>query len=103
MKNQNTQQEEVRCINKKTGKVKFFRRWFAFDKNWQRNTGFSPEELPKVASIESQPVINPPVDMPQMDFDESLITTEVDETVSEIKETPSAKPKGKKADKTTHK
>lgn len=104
MKNKGTQNEEIRCINKKTGKVKYFRRWFAHDKNWQKSTGFVPEELPKVNAIAAKHTyINPPADKLDQDFDEGLITTEVDETVSEIKETPTAKPKGKKADKTTHK
>lgn len=50
MENKKSQLDEVRCINK-SGKVRFFRRYFAMDKNWQRATGFTPQELPPVMSL----------------------------------------------------
>lgn len=128
MKNKGTQNEEIRCINKKTGKVKYFRRWFAHDKNWQKSTGFVPEELPKVSVTLNQKVVNPLEGEPAYDYEgvittsgllpdlgetdliHDFITSESDEpesiTEQETKETqttPTAKPKGKKADKTTHK
>lgn len=56
MENKKSQLDEVRCINK-SGKVRFFRRYFAMDKNWQRATGFTPEELPSVMSLnKSEPI-----------------------------------------------
>lgn len=50
MENKNNKPDEVRCINK-AGKVKSFRRSFAMNKNWQRATGFTPQELPPVMSL----------------------------------------------------
>lgn len=50
MDNKNNKFDEVRCINK-AGKVKSFRRYFAMNKNWQRATGFTPQELPPVMSL----------------------------------------------------
>lgn len=128
MKNKGTQNEEIRCINKKTGKVKYFRRWYAESKNWQKNTGFMPEELPKIKLVsgETDPAYSidkvvavayessAPGNEPE--FDESLITTPSEsysehpklevvnaDPIKETPTTPTAKPKGKKADKTTHK
>lgn len=88
--------EDVRCINKATGKVKNFRKWFAHDKNWQKSTGFVPEELPKMNAISDKPTyINPPVDKIDQDFDEGLITSEsddVDFTPEQETKEPQTKP-----------
>lgn len=52
--------EEVRCINK-NGKIIYRRKWFAYDKNWQKSTGFVPQELPVMnGTVEKPKPINPP-------------------------------------------
>lgn len=95
--------EDVRCINKATGKVKFFRKWFAHDKNWQKSTGFVPEELPKMNAISDKPTyINPPYDKMDQDFDDGLITTESDEPEA-ITEQETKEPQTKPASKATAK
>jgi len=98
--------EEVRCINKATGKVKYFRRWFANDKNWQKSTGFVPQELPVMnGTLEKPKPINPPPDEPEPEFSIDFITTESEDVSDSAKEQtkPTAKPTGKKATKHTTK
>ena len=54
--------DEIRCVHGETGRVEFVKRYICESKNWQKSTGFVPQEIePIVIKSETHVVeINEP-------------------------------------------
>lgn len=58
--------KQIRCVNKKTNKVRFFSKHLVDNPIWRKNTGFEPQEAPHQNTNAKAVVENMKTDFPKI-------------------------------------